>query len=658
MERYLEKYTPLSLTENFLNKYKNKQPGWGFNGLGYFVYKRTYSRLKTDGGSEEWWETVKRIVEGAYNMQKRWIIGNRLPWSEMKAQLSAQEMYDRMFSMKFLPPGRGIWAMGTAITEERGLLMALNNCAFVSTEDITVDPSRSFRFVMDTSMLGVGMGFDTHGAGQIIIKKPKETVENFVIPDTREGWVESLGKLLDSYFLGKNTVQFDYSLIRPAGSLIRGFGGVSAGYKPLYDLHVNIEATLEKCIGEAISARNIVDIMNMIGQAVVAGNVRRTAELALGDIDDSDYLDLKDYDINPERAAYGWASNNSLHAKVGMNYEKYAQRTEKNGEPGYFWQENAQAYSRMNNGADWRDKRATGTNACAEQTLESYEVCNLVETFPTRHESKEDFLRTLKFAYLYAKTVTLGQTHWPETNRVMLRNRRIGCSVTGIAQFITKHNIEILRDWLETGYDTVQHWDEVYSDWLTVPRSIKTTSIKPSGTVSLLAGATPGVHYPESRYYIRRVRIAKNSPLIEPLLNAGYHIEDAVGDEYTSVISFPVDVGEGIPVLEDVSMWEQLALAAFMQRHWADNQVSCTVSFKPEEGKQIPNALNYYQYQLKAISFLPKTEIGAYAQMPYESIDEITYFEMVKSLKPINFDNESAEDSVGEKFCDSDVCMI
>lgn len=106
--RYLEEYKPLRLTEGFLDRYRDRQPEWGFNGLGYFVYKRTYSRLKPDGTSEEWWETVRRVVEGAYNMQKKWIVGNRLPWSEMKAQMSAQEMFDRMFNMKFLPPGRGL----------------------------------------------------------------------------------------------------------------------------------------------------------------------------------------------------------------------------------------------------------------------------------------------------------------------------------------------------------------------------------------------------------------------------------------------------------------------------------------------------------------------------------------------------------------------
>ena len=148
----------------------------------------------------------------------------------------------------------------------------------------------------------------------------------------------------------------------------------------------------------------------------------------------------------------------------------------------------------------------------------------LVETFPYNHDSLKDYKRTLKYAYLYAKTVTLGKTHWSETNRVMLRNRRIGCSVSGVAQFVTNRGLDKLKCWLNRGYDVIQDWDKQYSDWMAVPRSIKTTSVKPSGTVSLLVGATPGMHYPESRFYIRRMRLSKHSELIEPLKKANYKL--------------------------------------------------------------------------------------------------------------------------------------
>ena len=651
------------LSENFINKYKRKKPPFGFNGLGELVYMRTYSRIKENGKNERWWETVQRVVEGTYSMQKNWIDSHQLGWNPWQAQASAQEMYDRMFNMKFLPPGRGLWAMGTSITEERGLYAALNNCAFVSTSTIKEDYSKPFTFLMDASMLGVGVGFDTKGAGEIIVKgvNVDREEETYVIPDTREGWVDSLKLLLESYFHGTEEIQFDYTVIRPAGVPIKGFGGVSSGHEPLKEIHEEIKEVLEKNSGEPITVTTIVDIMNLIGKCVVAGNVRRTAEIVFGDPFDEEYLDLKNYKVNPNREQFGWTSNNSIFAELGMDYTDACKRIVDNGEPGFAWLDNMRKYSRMQNGGDNKDHRVAGGNPCLEQSLESYELCCLVETFPSNHDSLEDYQRTLKYAYLYAKTVTLGKTHWPETNRVMLRNRRIGCSVSGVAQFITKHGMEELRTWLENGYDTIQDWDKQYSDWFAVPKSIKTTSVKPSGTVSLLVGATPGMHYPESRFYIRRMRLSKHSELIEPLKKAGYKLEPAFGSEdSTMVVEVPVDVGEGIRTASELSIWEQFSLAAFLaQRHWADNQVSCTATFDPEtEANELPHVLNYFQYRLKGISLLPRHPLGAYKQMPYESITEQEYNKQVKKLKYLSFVGVEGEEAEIDKFCNNDVCDI
>ena len=650
------------LSENFINKFKRKKPPFGFNGLGELVYMRTYSRIKEDGKNERWWETVRRVVEGTYSMQKNHIDSHQLGWNPWQAQKSAQDMYERIFYMKFLPPGRGLWAMGTAITEDKGLYAALNNCAFVSTKTIKDDYAKPFCFLMDASMLGVGVGFDTKGADEIIIKGVDKNRNNQTheIPDTREGWVESLKLLLESYFHGTAPVKFDYSKIRPAGEPIAGFGGVSSGYEPLQEVHNDIVKVLEKNSGEPISITTIVDIMNLIGKCVVAGNVRRTAEIVFGDPHDEEYLDLKNYEVNPHREQYGWTSNNSIYAELGMDYTDVCKRIVDNGEPGFAWLDNMRHYSRMKNGGDDKDPRAMGGNPCLEQTLESYELCCLVETFPSNHESLEDYQRTLKYAYLYAKTVTLGRTHWSETNRVMLRNRRIGCSVSGVAQFITKNGMGELQNWLETGYDTIQKWDNQYSDWFAVPKSIKTTSVKPSGTVSLLVGATPGMHYPESRFYIRRMRLSKHSELLEPLKKANYPLEPAFGSEDTTmVVEVPVDVGEGIRTAAELSIWEQFSLAAFLQRHWADNQVSCTATFNPEtESDQLPHVLNYFQYRLKGISLLPRHDYGAYKQMPYEAITEKEYNKMVGKLGRLTFGVIKNEEADVDKFCNNDSCEI
>ena len=650
------------LSENFISKYKRKKAPFGFNGLGELVYMRTYSRIKENGKNERWWETVQRVVEGTYSMQKEWIDSHQLGWNAWQAQASAQDMYERIFTMKFLPPGRGLWAMGTPITEKKGLYAALNNCAFVSTKTLKEDYAKPFCFLMDASMLGVGVGFDTKGAGEIVVKGVDSSRDEqiYEIPDTREGWVESLKLLLESYFHGQAPMEFDYQKIRPAGAPISGFGGVSSGYEPLQEVHEAVRKVLDKNGGEPITVTTIVDIMNLIGKCVVAGNVRRTAEIVFGDPNSEEYLDLKNYKVNPHREQYGWTSNNSIFAELGMDYTEAAKRIVDNGEPGFAWLDNMRKYSRMKNGGDNKDHRVAGGNPCLEQSLESYELCCLVETFPNNHETFEDYARTLKYAYLYAKTVTLGRTHWPDTNRVMLRNRRIGCSVSGVAQFITYRGINTLKEWLNDGFDVIQDWDKMYSDWFAVPRSIKTTSVKPSGTVSLLAGATPGLHYPESRFYIRRIRISKHSELIEPLKKAGYKIEPAFGSEdTTNVVEIPVDVGEGIRTAAELSIWEQFGLAAFLQRHWADNQVSCTVTFNPEtEANQIAPCLNYYQYHLKGISLLPRHDYGAYKQMPYEAIDEKTYKSEVSKLGKLSFGVIKNEEADVDKFCNNDSCEI
>ena len=641
----------------FIEKYSTVTPPFGFNGLGELVYMRTYSRLKPNGENEKWFETIQRVIEGTYSIQKTQIESLHLGWNADQAQSSAQEMYDRMFTMKFLPPGRGLWAMGTDIVNKKGLAASLNNCGFVSTKDMGISEkfSKPFIFTMDMSMLGVGIGFDTEGAGNIDINKPDLEQELHVVEDTREGWVNSVAVLLDSYNFGHSIV-FDYSKIRPLGTPLKTFGGVSSGPGPLIDLHESITKVLEKNVGHKITVTTIVDIMNLIGKCVVSGNVRRTALISFGNKNSEEFMDLKDYSKNPQRMDYGWTSNNSIFAELGMDYSEVAKRICINGEPGLAWLDNMRKYSRMVDPPDNKDHRVMGGNPCLEQSLESYELCCLVESFLNRADSLEDFQRTLKFAYLYAKTVTLGLTHWAETNRVQLRNRRIGCSVSGVAQFLCKYDLHSLNKWLDSGYHTVQKWDQVYSEWFCIPRSIKTTSVKPSGTVSLLAGATPGMHYPESRFYIRRMRLSNISPLVQGLRDAGYHLEPAVGSEKdTLVVEIPIDVGEGIRTVSQVSMWEQVALAANMQRWWADNQVSCTVTFNPAtEGHQIASALDYFQYQLKGISFLPKCDYGAFPQMPYEEISEEIFKKRCESLGKMNLVGN--QDSTGEKFCDGESC--
>jgi adenosylcobalamin-dependent ribonucleoside-triphosphate reductase len=543
--------------------------------------------------------------------------------------------------------------MGTKfVTERTGA--ALFNCAFRSTSDLSAKGGYIFGWIMDALMVGVGVGFDTKGAGTITIEEPQYTNDTFIIDDSREGWVNSVQILLDGFLSGAKVPKFDYSAIRPLGALIHGFGGTSSGPDPLIELHANLKELFVDKVGELITSVDIVDIENLIGRCVVSGNVRRSAALALGTHEDIHYLEMK----NDQEKLYHhrWGSNNSYNAPVGMDYTWHANQAQENGEPGTIWLENARAYGRFKDGINYDDAEVVGFNPCVEQSLHNAELCCLVETFPAKHEDYEDYLRTLKCAYLYGKTVTLVNTHWPETNAKMLKNRRIGLSQSGIVQAFKKHGRRVMLDWCDNAYDYVRELDTEYANWLCVPKSIKMTSIKPSGTVSLLNGSTPGIHFPEDEYYIRRIRFSNISPVLAALQESGYTIEDDAYSPNTSVVEFPVKEEHFTKGKRDVSMWEQLEIAAQYQHYWADNAVSVTVTFTNEEAPHIKSALELYETRLKAVSFLKVSETG-YKQAPYEPITKEKYEEMKKVIKPLQR-IETDEGGSGTKYCDGDSCTI
>ena len=665
------------LTEEFINQYKDREVPFGFrdaggNALGELVFIRTYSRKKDDGTKEKWFEVCERVINGMYSIQKDHCKENRLPWNDRKSHASAQEAFDRMFNLKWTPPGRGLWTMGSKMVMEGKNSAALQNCAFVSTRDLDkYDPGALFSWVMDALMLGVGVGFDVLGAEKDIeILKPKADEVTFIIPDTREGWVESTRVLINSFLTpNKSTQLFDYDLIRAYGEPIKGFGGTASGPKPLIEMHEKIRAVVGGRVGDKLDSRAIVDIVNLIGTCVVAGNVRRSATLAMGSPEDEVFSNLKNPEVYPDRNSYdpeapGWAwmSNNSIAAKVGTPYENYVDLIVDNGEPGFIWLDTTRNYGRTVDAPDGKDYRVMGFNPCAEQPLESYELCTLVEVHMNRHENKEDFLRTLKFAYLYGKTVTLLSTHWQQTNAIMQRNRRIGTSLTGIASFADTNGLPVLRQWQDEGYKKVREYDNQYSEWLCIRESIRATTVKPSGSVSILSGETPGVHWgPGGKYFLRAIRFSTSDPMMALFKAAGYKIEKDVVSANTKVVYFPVK-SEHDRSEKDVSLFEKIGLAATTQKYWSDNGVSVTLSFDAETEKQhVASALHMYEGQLKAVSFLPMSN-STYPQQPYTQITQKEYESYIGKIKTIDFnaiyDGVEGLEAIGEQFCNNDTCLI
>ena len=673
-------FLSFNLNEDFVSGFRSKKPPFGYtdaagNSVGEITFLRTYSRLKEDGTKETWVDVCERVINGMYSLQKDHAKSQRLPWNDSKAQSSAKEAFERLFELKWTPPGRGLWVMGTSLVNKHRNSAALQNCAFVSTVEMTKNnPAKPFAFLMEASMLGVGVGFDDKGADKdFTIYEPSKAETNFQtyeIPDTREGWVESVTLLLNSYLKADQPRWiFDYSLIRPAGAPIKIFGGTAAGHEPLLRLHDYLYKMFENRAGEKVTRKDIADIGNLIGVCVVSGNVRRSAELLIGRIDDEDFLNLKNAEVFPERNSYdpknpGWAwmSNNSVEATVGSDYSKIVDGIVLNGEPGIVWLDVSRKYGRLADPINNKDHRIAGYNPCAEQSLESFECCTLVETYLNRHKNKEDFLRTLKFAYLYAKTVTLLPTHWEETNAIMQRNRRIGTSVSGMANFADNKGLPVLREWLDEGYKLVKSYDSTYSEWLGVRESIKMTTVKPSGTVSILAGESPGVHWASGgKFFNRAIRFANADPMLPLFKMAQYRVEPASeSPETTSVVFFPIKT-EAKRAEKEVSIYEKMDLAATAQFYWSDNSVSVTVTFDPEkEGKEIGTALRMFEGRMKTVSFLPMGN-AVYPQMPYTQITEQEYEEATMKLFQLDLTgiyDGVAFDAIGESYCTTDACEV
>lgn len=550
------------------------------------------------------------------------------------------------------------------------------NCGFVSTKNKTLSDAAAW--TMDMLMLGVGVGSDVAGAGALVYSPPIAQAE-VSFDDTREGWVEALHYTL-SCFEGKGSLAhtFDFSNMRPKGAPLVTMGGVSSGAGPLIELLANVigilsngmyETTIEdtrllvKCNFRfdpyELTSTHIADVINVIGKCVVSGGVRRSSEILLGDMNDDAFLNLKN--DTDKLSAWRWASNNSMIADDVVDVDKFMPSIIARGEPGFFWLENARAYSRMGDPFDSKDHGAVGTNPCSEQTLWDQELCTLVETFPARHVNKYDYWRTLKYAYLYAKVVTLVPIHDPATDAIVKKNRRIGTSMSGVQQAIAKFGRERFFNWFaDAGYTVIRTWDNIYSEWLKVNRSIKVTSVKPSGTISLLPGATPGMHFDHAPFYIRRVRIEDTSPLIPLLEKAGYPIEKDASANNTFVVEIPVAATAGSKTKKDASVSDQHRDLVALQRMWADNQVSVTITFdpnKPEDVDTVRNIILTGWEKLKSVSFLPEIPGGAYKQMPYEEITEEEYIRRVDDIVPVEYFATSAH-ATDEKFCDTDHCVL
>lgn len=635
------------ITDEFVNKYKNKKVKWGFNGLGFIVFKRTYSRQLPNGNNEEWHDTIQRCINGAQKIGARY------------SKEEAQDLFDLIFNLKCCFAGRMLWQLGTSTVDRFGGNSLLNCWG------INIDSIKAFEFLFENLMLGGGVGFSVRREHIHELPRIKKGVTinhlntkdtDFIVPDSRDGWIRLLHAILKSFFYTGKSFTYSTILVRGYGEKISGFGGTASGPSILIEGIENVCKIFKSRENKKLRSIDVLDICNIIGSIVVAGNCRRTAELAIGDPDDYLFLRAKRWDIG---SIPNWRamSNNTICADDYSHisndiWDGYLG----NGEPyGFFNLPLCQKQGRIGDEID--EENITILNPCGEVPLVNYECCNLSEIFLNNIENKEELIKCAKLLYKTQKAISLMNYIHEETNKIVHKNMKLGLGIGGICQSYKK------LEWLDDCYKELKKFDKEWSKEIGCGKSIKLTVIKPSGTISLLSGSCPGIHPSYSKYYIRRIRMASNDSLVEICKNLNYKTEyvrgfDGEEDRGTVVIEFPCFSGNDAIITKDMSAIQQLELVKKIQTVWVDNAVSCTVYYKKEELSDIKEWLKHnYKKYIKSVSFLLHKDHG-FKQAPYEEIDEIKYNLIIKNIKPMdNFMNIENGD-LENLECSKGVCPI
>jgi ribonucleoside-triphosphate reductase len=620
---------------------------WGE--VGYATYKRTYSR-PIKNRTEEWEETVDRVIE-ACNKQ-------------LKCEFNEKDQADikrMMMQLKGTVAGRFLWQLGTKTVDKLGL-PSLQNCAFTVVDE----PVRPFTWAFEMLMLGSGVGYNIQREHVYQLPKVKKKVNvkhvedagaDFIVPDSREGWTELLKRVLEASFITGQGFTYDTSLVRPAGSPIKGFGGTASGPGDLIWGMQEINRILNERSGNRLKPVDCLDIMNIIGKIVVAGNVRRSAQIAIGDHDDIEYLRAKRWDLGgiPNWRAM---SNNSVACDdVSTLPEEFWEGYKGNGEP--YGLINLSSSRRMGRTGEtqYPDPDVMGYNPCAEQSLAPFETCCLAEIYLPNIETERELKDVATLLYRINKHSLAIKCAVPETEDIVHKNMRMGIGVTGYLQATEEQ-----RSWLSSVYTHLRAYDQEYSRICGFPTSIKLTTVKPSGTLSLLAGVTPGAHPGYSQYYIRRIRMAADSELVGVCRDNGYHVEyvrnfDGTEDHSTVVVSFPCSFPENTTFANDMSAVDQLEVIKRLQAEWSDNSVSVTIYYRKEELDDIKAWLDVNYANVKSVSFLLHNEHG-FDQAPMEEITLEQWKEMSEQVTPIASLSQLNMEDIEIADCEGGACPV
>jgi len=626
------------LKESFLKQYIGKIPPFG--PLGYITYKRILARLIPDlNRTEEWRETCERVCNGIVEL------GGKFTEEELN------QLFDNMFNLKGLPASRVIWQSGTDTVCKFGA-SSLNSCF-----GLTVNSLEAFTFAFNQTLLDNGIGYNIRApfiyelprVKNVTVKQIESYDVDFIVPDSRQGWVELLRKILDAFFVTGQDFTYSTLCVRPAGRLLKTFGGYSSGAENLNNGMNKVIKIIKAREGKKLRSIDCLDLLNVLGYINFKRN-GRSAQLALGDVTDIDFVNAKDW-------THGIVPNWRAMANLSVSMDDYSKIPDdfwnKADIPGLVNLRNLRRFGRLIDGVDYRpDYGVDAVNACSELGLENGESCNLADIVLSRISSLEEFKQVATLLYKVCKTISCAKYSDPLTQKVVEKNHRIGLSLTGIMQ--SHFTVEDFN----TVYKHLETVDESYSREIGVGKSIKLTCVKPSGTISLLPGVTPGIHPAFANYMIQRIRFNSNDPLVEVCQKHGYYVEPHVGfdgskDSNMLVVEFPIKMSGPTKL----SVIEQLENQKKLQTFWADNAISATHYLKDSELPQVKEWLkNNYNESVKSCIFL-RTDNKVYPQAPYEEISKEEYEK--RKRPPITNINDTEQIDMIDSFeCGKGGCPL
>lgn len=531
----------------------------------------------------------------------------------------------------------------------------LYNCCF-----LPMDHPDAFSEVMFLLLSGTGVGFSvqTHHVEKLpAITKPTKT-RRYLVGDSIEGWADAVKVLISAYMRGKSLPVFDFRDIRPKGAMLITSGGKAPGPEPLKDALHNIQKILDrKESGEHLTTLEVHDINCFIADAVLSGGIRRSAMISLFDIDDEEMLTCKFgnwWELNPQR---GRSNNSAVIVRHKIEKETFIDLWKKieasnSGEPGFFF----------TNDKEW------GLNPCAEISLRPHQFCNLTTIHAGTVESQEDFnARAKAAAFIGTLQASYTDFHylrdiWKKTTE---REALLGVSMTGIASGA------VLSLDMKEAAKIVKEENERAAKLLGIKKAARTTTVKPEGTSSLVLGTSSGIHAWHNDFYVRRVRVGKNESIYNYLASAHPEIleDEFFKPNQQAVISIPQRAPEGA-VTRQESALDLLARVSKVWKEWVKaghrkgenkNNVSTTVTIKPEEWEEVGEWMWANRNDFTALSVLPFSD-HTYTQAPFEDITEEQYNEMVTHLHKIDLrkviETEDLTDLQGEVACGAGGCEV